>query len=308
MGTPGLDEANLEALRQLVDARYYDWYARELRPEQDRRLAELDSQQVSGGGRALLALRVMHESLTRAARERISIHEAVAREKTCWAMFSERCLDDLRQRIMNSVGASLRHTQYSSIGLKYRSRRAANAIGNPLSELPHEKRYEDVRAEILTTVNTALARLEAEGRVAIDFPERRAADSAGRREHELFRVDDERDVGHIPPGPRLPGPTPPDREGSSQRGVAQPEDESTTQARKRGRPQTIPDERKAAAAERKASGGSNSEAAALIYDVKYPSPQQVKNVPAILKAFQKKILRQSGSPIRTAPKPRKIKG
>jgi hypothetical protein len=77
---------------------------------------------------------------------------------------------------------------------------------------------------------------------------------------------------------------------------------------KRGRPQTIPDERKAAAAKLKASGGSNKQAAVLIYDTKYPSPQQVKNVPSHLKAFKKKLLKQSGSSIRTSSKPPKMRG
>jgi len=56
----------------------------------------------------------------------------------------------------------------------------------------------------------------------------------------------------------------------------------------RGRPQEIPDERKAAAAAVKASGGSNKEAAAALYNTKRPTQQQAKNVPAILKHFQQK--------------------
>ena len=160
MTVPELNEAGIGELSQLADARYYDWHARELRPEQDRQIAELDSQKVSEGGRALLALRVRRDFLTRAAQERISIYEAVGREKTCWAMFSKRRLDDLRQRIMHSVGAEIG-------SLKSRSQRAANAVGQPVPL--HEKRYEDMRTEVLTTVNISLAKLEAEGRVAILF-------------------------------------------------------------------------------------------------------------------------------------------
>jgi hypothetical protein len=157
-----LNEANCEALCKLADARHYDWYARELRPEQDRRLAALDSQRVSSGGRALLALRVTHELLTRGVRERISIYDAVARERNCWAMLSKPRLDDLRQRIMVSVGASIS-------SLKSRAGRRAGAVGYPRSALPNEKRYGDVQAGILTTINTALARLEAEGKAHPDF-------------------------------------------------------------------------------------------------------------------------------------------
>lgn len=154
---PVLNEANCEALCKLADARYYDWSARESRPEWDRRLAELNSQKVSIGGRALLALRVTHEFLTRAALERISIYGAVARERNCWAMLLKPRLDDLRQRTMISVGASIS-------SLKGRTGRQASAVGFPRSALPNEQRYKDVGIGILTIVDTALARLEAEGK------------------------------------------------------------------------------------------------------------------------------------------------
>ena len=67
---------------------------------------------------------------------------------------------------------------------------------------------------------------------------------------------------------------------------------------KRGRPQTIPDERKTKAAEVKASGGTNKQAAAEIYNTKYPTDQQKKNVPAILRHHQRKS-RQSNSAVST---------
>jgi hypothetical protein len=79
---------------------------------------------------------------------------------------------------------------------------------------------------------------------------------------------------------------------------------------RRGRPQTIPDEKKAAAAAKKASGGTNKEAAQLIYDTKYPTAQQVKNVAAILKNHQQK-LKRSDSPVmgrKAAPNPSKNRG
>lgn len=80
--------------------------------------------------------------------------------------------------------------------------------------------------------------------------------------------------------------------------------------RKRGRPQTISDAKKAEAAGLKASGGTNKQAAAVLYDTKYPSDQQRKNVPAILRHHQQKS-KQSDSPINTrrpSPKPGKTKG
>jgi hypothetical protein len=66
----------------------------------------------------------------------------------------------------------------------------------------------------------------------------------------------------------------------------------------RGRPETISHEKKTAAALLKASGGTNREAAAVIYGTRYPTAQQTKNVPAILKHHKRK---ESGLPV----KPRK---
>jgi hypothetical protein len=92
-------------------------------------------------------------------------------------------------------------------------------------------------------------------------------------------------------------------------GLVQP-GESTTKERKRGRPQKIPDERKAKAAELKAAGGTNKQAAAEIYNTKYPTDQQKKNVPAILRYHQRKS-EQSGLPVSTRSstlKPSKTNG
>ncbi len=81
------------------------------------------------------------------------------------------------------------------------------------------------------------------------------------------------------------------------------------EARRRGRPQEIPDERKKVAADLKASGASNDRAAAAIYNVKYPTTQQKKNVPAILKNYERKLRRlASSSPGKARLRPNKIKG
>jgi len=80
--------------------------------------------------------------------------------------------------------------------------------------------------------------------------------------------------------------------------------------RKRGRPQTIPDEMKTAAAELKAAGGTNKEAAALLYNTQYPTDQQRRNVPGILRHYQQRTKRPSSpvSPRSASPKPRQNKG
>ena len=80
--------------------------------------------------------------------------------------------------------------------------------------------------------------------------------------------------------------------------------------KKRGRPQKIADEKKTAALQLKASGGTNKEAAALLYDAKYPTPQQTKNVPAILRHHKLKS-KQSSSPAerrKASPPSRKSRG
>jgi len=58
-------------------------------------------------------------------------------------------------------------------------------------------------------------------------------------------------------------------------------------AKKLGRPQTIPDQRKARAQTIKNSGGTNKDVAIELYQTKYPSSQQVKNVGAILRHYNK---------------------
>lgn len=59
--------------------------------------------------------------------------------------------------------------------------------------------------------------------------------------------------------------------------------------KKRGRPQTIPDERKQAALAQKREGGTNRDAAKALYGVRFPTPQQVRNVPSILRYHEGKL-------------------
>jgi hypothetical protein len=80
--------------------------------------------------------------------------------------------------------------------------------------------------------------------------------------------------------------------------------------RKRGRPQTISDEKKEEAARMKASGATNKVIAAKLYDTKYPTSSNVKCVPSILRHFQRKSNQSpsASTPREASPKPRKIRG
>ena len=105
----------------------------------------------------------------------------------------------------------------------------------------------------------------------------------------------------------LAGGTKPGGTESTDAGAGPAEPEPTTTVRKRGRPQTIPDERKVRAAALKASGGTNSAVAAVLYGKRFPTPQEVKNVPSHLRAFSKK-LKRPGSSAQTSPRSPGIKG
>ncbi len=61
----------------------------------------------------------------------------------------------------------------------------------------------------------------------------------------------------------------------------------------RGRPQKISDETKAAATKLKSEGATNKGIAALIYDNPYPSDQQRRNVPGILRHYHQKLERSN---------------
>jgi len=58
--------------------------------------------------------------------------------------------------------------------------------------------------------------------------------------------------------------------------------------KKLGRPQTIPDQKKAEALKRKDGGRSNRDAAVIIYSTNYPTQQQVRNVSTILRIYRAK--------------------
>ena len=81
--------------------------------------------------------------------------------------------------------------------------------------------------------------------------------------------------------------------------------------KKRGRPPEIPDERKEHAMKEKDAKGTNRDAAKIIYEVLYPTPQQVKNVPSILRQYRAKVAKSISPAQNTrAPsrKPNKTRG
>jgi hypothetical protein len=80
--------------------------------------------------------------------------------------------------------------------------------------------------------------------------------------------------------------------------------------RQRGRPLEIADDKKVAAAKLKAAGGTNKDAAALLYDTKYPTVQQKKNVSSILRYHKQKSKHSStsGKPRKASSKPNKNRG
>ena len=100
------------------------------------------------------------------------------------------------------------------------------------------------------------------------------------------------------------------RVASWHRGAANGELEKTAEVvvvkRRRGRPVKISDEVKDAAQSAKDSG-TNRDAAIILYDTHYPSPQQVKNTPTILRAHRQKKEKSAAS-VRGERKPSKAKG
>jgi hypothetical protein len=65
--------------------------------------------------------------------------------------------------------------------------------------------------------------------------------------------------------------------------IPTPVEAATHLKRARGRPAKIAAELKEQARKVKANGGTNRDAAAMLYGVKYPTPQQVKNVCSLLR-------------------------
>lgn len=122
-------------------------------------IAEIEKENISRSGRQLKALRLTAEKLSCQVREQMSIYESIAVENHCWQMLSEAPLAEFQKRIMISVSASLS-------SLKSRTKREAIAGGPSNDYLLDERRYDNVRAELLTVVNIQMARLTAEGKAS----------------------------------------------------------------------------------------------------------------------------------------------
>jgi hypothetical protein len=256
MSNPDNPAVGAEVWNDLADARYSDWSSRETRSHWTSLYDELNKEKRIPR-RVILGLRTAKQILTREVLERISVYENVAREFDRWEMLSKYGLDALRKRIVRSVSVKL-------ASFRSRIRRQAAAVGYPQSALPPQRRYDDVLAELLALVNTALGRLLAEG----DAHNRALAITSGPARASVTKAADGDETNRGAP--------------EAVKG-------------KRGRPQTIPDERKDLAAALKAAGGTNRKAAAIIYDTKYPTDQQVKNVTSTLRNHAKVIKRSSFS-------------
>lgn len=135
-------------------------------------------------------------------------------------------------------------------GLKDRIEMSAHAAGDLLPP-PQQSAYTGLASNILDVVNDELRVLEAEGRLKWHSRRNTAPGTPINAEKS----------------PELPTPN---------------------VRKRRGRP-SIPDERKAAALNAKNTGKPNKDAATLLYNTKFPTPQQVKNVSSILKHYQARL-------------------
>ena len=160
MNPPDISKADFSALLELAESRFDAWHRRELRPERDRRLSELQKQNLTSGGRAVFAMRTYRALLEREVRERIGFYSAVAHESGNPEMLSKPRLEEYRDLIMISV-------KHAIGALMDQIERDATAAGDILkSVLPDQHRYVQLRAEILDVVNAELRVLEAEWKLA----------------------------------------------------------------------------------------------------------------------------------------------
>ena len=87
--------------------------------------------------------------------------------------------------------------------------------------------------------------------------------------------------------PQAPNDTPPEPHATTPIQGGEVEPPGPAARKKRGRPTEIPIKRKEAALKVIADGGTNKDAAILMYDTPYPKRQQIKNVPNNLRALRK---------------------
>ncbi len=161
MNTPEID---VPALLELAESRFRAWLLTELVPERKRQFDGLRTRNLSSSGRATQALRISSELLQREVRQRIHCYAETARQRTAPELYTEIHLNELRQKIMASVAATLD-------ALKDMVERDAHAAGDvPPSAFPPQARYTQVRSEILDVVNAELRVLAAEGKLVPTDP------------------------------------------------------------------------------------------------------------------------------------------
>jgi len=104
VNAPDISNADFAALLELVKSRFYAWHLKELRPERDRRVGELNQQRLRTGKWAVHLFQIYSELLECEVRERIALYAGVARESGSSEMLSKRRIEEFRQRIMTTVG------------------------------------------------------------------------------------------------------------------------------------------------------------------------------------------------------------
>ena len=161
MSASDLGAADFAPLLELAESRFSRWHQRELRPERNQRLRELNRQCATVGtaGKNIHLLRLERELLEKACLRRIAFYFEVAQERQRQEMLSGHFLAKLRQRIETSVGTSL-------TALRGRIQRAAHAVGLADSAVPHEGRYTQLRSELLDVVDAELRVIAAERNLA----------------------------------------------------------------------------------------------------------------------------------------------
>jgi hypothetical protein len=160
VNAPDFSKGGFAALLELAESKFHAWHLKELRPELERRISELEKQNLTSGGLAVCAIGIYREFLEREVRQRIGLYAAVAREAGSSEMLSKGRIEEYRDRIMTTVG-------HCAAALKDHIERDARAAGDlPESALPNEHRYLQLEVEILDVVNAELRPLEAEGKPA----------------------------------------------------------------------------------------------------------------------------------------------
>jgi hypothetical protein len=157
-------EADLAALLDHSEAKYQRWLKRKGVPERDRRLNDLNPQNLQTAGRTHAYSEIYEDFLGRSARQRIKFYNRTASAAGCLEMFAAPRIETFRQLIMATV-------ENGSKDLNERISRYLNSVGDLsptlLQALLDQKLYDQLRSRILDIVNAELGVLEAEGKAAL---------------------------------------------------------------------------------------------------------------------------------------------